>query len=83
MVNNALAPFPPKKPCSAPVRILVAITGASGAIFTQRLLDRLDHPLTLKRKLEPVNHHFHPTNQRLIQPIDARRVAVNEHAGKP
>ncbi len=26
----------------APVRILVAITGASGAIYTQRLLDRLD-----------------------------------------
>jgi len=42
MVNNALAPFAPKKQCSAPVRILVAITGASGAIYTQRLLDRLD-----------------------------------------
>ena len=41
-MNNPLAPFPPKKPCSAPVRILVAITGASGAIYTQRLLDRLD-----------------------------------------
>ena len=41
-MNNPLAPFPPKKPYSAPVRILVAITGASGAIYTQRLLDRLD-----------------------------------------
>ncbi len=41
-MNNPLAPFPPKKPCSAPVRILVAITGASGVIYTQRLLDRLD-----------------------------------------
>ncbi len=32
----------PEKAMLAPVRILVAITGASGAIYTQRLLDRLD-----------------------------------------
>jgi 4-hydroxy-3-polyprenylbenzoate decarboxylase len=41
-VSKLLAPFPLKKPCFAPVRILVAITGASGAIYTQRLLDRLN-----------------------------------------
>jgi 4-hydroxy-3-polyprenylbenzoate decarboxylase len=32
----------PEKAMLALVRILVAITGASGAIYTQRLLDRLD-----------------------------------------
>ena len=41
-VSKLLAKKPLKKPCFAPVRILVAITGASGAIYTQRLLDRLD-----------------------------------------
>ena len=44
-----LAKKPLKKPCFAPVRILVAITGASGAIYTQRLLDRLD----------PTEHEVH------------------------
>ena len=41
-VNKLLAKKPLKKPCFVPLRILVAITGASGAIYTQRLLDRLD-----------------------------------------
>ena len=48
-VSKLLAKKPLKKPCFAPVRILVAITGASGAIYTQRLLDRLD----------PIEHEVH------------------------
>ena len=48
-VSKLLAKKPLKKPCFAPVRILVAITGASGAIYTQRLLDRLD----------PTEHEVH------------------------
>ena len=48
-MSKLLAKKPLKKPCFAPVRILVAITGASGAIYTQRLLDRLD----------PTEHEVH------------------------
>ena len=48
-MSKLLAKKPLKKPCFALVRILVAITGASGAIYTQRLLDRLD----------PTEHEVH------------------------
>ena len=48
-MSKLLAKKALKKPCFVSVRILVAITGASGAIYTQRLLDRLD----------PTEHEVH------------------------
>ncbi len=64
----------------APVRILVAITGASGAIYTQRLLDRLD----------PTAHEIHVITSRYAQIVlkeelpDGLRLAegVQLHAAK-
>ena len=64
----------------APVRILVAITGASGAIYTQRLLDRLD----------PTAHEIHVITSNYAQIVlkeelpDGLRLAegVQLHAAK-
>ena len=64
----------------APVRILVAITGASGAIYTQRLLDRLD----------PTAHEIHVITSSYAQIVlkeelpDGLRLAegVQLHAAK-
>ena len=70
----------PEKAMLAPVRILVAITGASGAIYTQRLLDRLD----------PTAHEIHVITSRYAQIVlkeelpDGLRLAegVQLHAAK-